>query len=44
MKIEVARDPVVVKISFRHYIRCLGGRRGFMKMENYTNVLKLWYL
>jgi len=34
---------VVKKISFRHYIRCVDGRRGFIKMENYTAVLNLWY-
>jgi hypothetical protein len=44
MNIEVATEPVVENISFRHYIRCLDGRRGFMKIENYTNVFKLWYL
>jgi hypothetical protein len=34
MKTEVATIPIVEKISFRR-------RRGFMKMENFTAVIKL---
>jgi hypothetical protein len=43
MEIEVATDPIVEKITFRPYISSLDGRRGFIKMENYTAVFKLWY-
>jgi len=30
MKIKVIRDRILEKISFTHYIRCVGGRRGFI--------------